>query len=71
MSNLDTVLSQLRQERAYIDQAISVLEAVTRNGASPKTKHSTTRVMSPVARRRIAAAQKARWAKWRKQQKAA
>lgn len=70
MPNLDSALTQLRQERARLDEAISALEAVTRNGASPKAKRLTTRVMSSAARRRIAAAQKARWAKWRKQQKA-
>ena len=71
MSNLDSVLSQLRQERARLDEAISALEAITHNGNSPKKYRPINRVMSPAARRRIAAAQKARWAKWRKRQKAA
>ena len=70
MSNLDSVLAQLRQERAGIEEAIAALEAITRNGSPPKTQRSTTRVMSPAARNRIAAAQKARWAKWRKQRTA-
>jgi len=70
MPNLDSLLSQLRQERAHLDEAISALEAVTNNGNSPRAHRAAKRVMSPAARKRIAAAQKARWAKWRKQRKA-
>lgn len=73
MANLGNAIQQLRQERKQaqsqlekLDSAISVLEGLTtnsptgaRNGAGPK------RVMSAAARRRIAQAQRTRWAKVR------
>ena len=79
MANLDNVLQQLRQEhnqaQSHIEklkEAISVIEGLAgrstgaaANGTRPR------RTMSAVARRRIARAQKARWAKFRSQQKAA
>ena len=71
MSNLSAVLAQLRAERDRLDQAIAALEGLVSNGASNKVNRPAKRVMSPAARRRIVAAQKARWAKWRKQQRAA
>ena len=76
MANLDNALQQLREERSQsqlqikkLDSAISVLEGlvgenrsrVIRNGAQPN------RVISAAARRRMAQAQRARWAKVRKQ----
>jgi hypothetical protein len=75
MANLDNAIQQLRQERKHaqlqiekLDSAISVLEGLTgsssvtptRNGSQPKRK------VSAAARRRMARAQKARWAKLRK-----
>jgi len=64
------LISELKQQRANLDAAISALESLN------VAKRSTTkagyaaltakRVMSPAARRRIAAAQKKRWAAWRK-----
>jgi len=71
MGNLDAVLIQLRQERNQLDAVITALEGLTRNGASGKSIGSAKRVLSPAARRRIAAAQKARWAAWHRKQKAA
>ncbi|MBV8475292.1 MAG: hypothetical protein JO249_01170 [Acidobacteria bacterium] len=73
MTNLSNVVKQLRKQREHtqgqleqLRQAISALEglAVGRNGVSPT---QSVRNISPAARRRIAAAQKARWAKWRQQ----
>ena len=61
MSNLDTVVKELQQERDRIDNAIEVLTSL--NSGAPKA--SPKRTMSAAARRRIAAAQKARWARQR------
>src|SRR5436305_11814762 len=75
MANLDNVLQQLRQEHNQaqsqiekLKEAISVIEGLAgrstgaaANGTRPK------RTKSAVARRRIARAQKARWAKLRKE----
>ena len=59
MPNLDSVLAQLRQERERLNAAIAALEGVTTNSGSRRT----TNRISAAGRRRIAAAQKARWAK--------
>lgn len=76
MANLDNAIQQLREEQKLaqlqvekLGSAIVVLEglagsssvATSRNGGQPK------RVVSAVARRRMARAQKARWAKLRKE----
>jgi hypothetical protein len=74
MSNFSIALQQLREERQQaqlqlekLDSAISVLEDLSgargsvggRNGVRPK------RVVSALARRRMAEAQRARWARTR------
>lgn len=68
-----SIVAQLRQELARIDQAISALEGLSqtapRRGRSPKTAAASQgirrgpRRMSAAARAKIAAAQRARWAK--------
>lgn len=75
MANLENAIEQLRQDRKQaqlqvekLDSAISVLAnlagsssaTASRNGAQPK------RTVSAAARKRMARAQKARWAKLRK-----
>jgi hypothetical protein len=73
MSELGAVLGQLRERRNHLaiemrqlDHAINALSKVSggvqkrRNGAQ-----APRRILSPSARRRIAAAQRARWAKVR------
>ena len=76
MSDLSNVLNQLRAERnraqqelEHLDNAISVLQRlVGRNGSVAAPNGSRPRRnMSPSARKRIADAQKSRWAKWHKQ----
>jgi hypothetical protein len=76
MSDLNNVLNQLRAERnlvqqelEHIDNAIYVLQRlVGRNGSVAAPNGSRPRRnMSASARNRIAAAQRARWAKWHKQ----
>lgn len=59
MTNLDIVVKQLQEERQRIDEAIQILSSL--NGTAPKA--SQPRTMSASARRRIAVAQRARWAK--------
>src|SRR5437764_6574138 len=71
MTNLSSVVGQLRNERMRVqgqlerlDQAISMLRNLS-NGS--RSTRGGTRNMSASARKRIAAAQKARWAKWHEQ----
>jgi hypothetical protein len=71
MPNLDAVLAQLKEERNRLSQAIAALEGVTSNGGSRKATGRGRRVLSPEARKRIVAAQRKRWAAYRKQKKAA
>jgi hypothetical protein len=71
MTNLSSVVSQLRDQRTQVqgqlerlDQAILLLGNLS-NGS--RSTRGGTRNMSPSARKRIADAQKARWAKWHQQ----
>ena len=70
MANLQSALQQLRDERKQaeqqietLDKAISAIEGIV--GRSPGTTRNgrTGRIVSAAARRRMAQAQKARWAK--------
>lgn len=63
MTDLGAVLEQLRQERAKLDKAIEALSGVV--GSSSGKPARAKRILSPAARRRIAAAQRARWAKFK------
>ena len=72
MANLDHVLQELRDERGrkqqqleQLDSAISVLEGLGGDN-STRTSSRAGRVVSALARRRMAAAQRARWARVRK-----
>src|SRR5713226_6186763 len=75
MANLTSALQQLREERKQakyqvekLDSAISVLEdLVGRNGSLTRTAAGGSRVVTATAHRRMAAAQRARWAKMRTQ----
>src|SRR5262249_34687566 len=79
MASLDNVLKQLRQERNQaqsevqkLEKAISAIEGLT--GKSLGTRANGTRpkkTMSAASRRKIALAQRARWAKFRKQSQTA
>ena len=60
MTQLSAVLAKLRYERARLDKAISALENV--NGRGPTKR----RGLSAAARAKIAAAQRKRWAKWKR-----
>jgi hypothetical protein len=77
MANLENALQQLRAERREsqlhvekLDQAISVIESLNGSGTSPDT-NQPKRIISAASRRKMALAQKARWAKLRNGSKAA
>jgi hypothetical protein len=72
MANLTNALQQLRAEQREaklhvekLGQAISVIESLNRSGTSRSGKQAT-RIISAASRRKMARAQKARWAKVRK-----
>jgi len=82
MSNLAQVVQQLRKERNQaqrrIEQLDAALKALSGVGSlrGVPTRHSRAqapgrkrRTMSAAARKRIAAAQRARWAKWKAAQR--
>lgn len=79
MLNLRKVVGQLKKEReqtqaklVQLDTALKVLADVrgTGSGANGRRVRSVSRrPMSSAAKKRIAAAQRARWAKWRAAQK--
>jgi small-conductance mechanosensitive channel len=79
MLNLSKVVRQLRSEReqtqAKLDQlntALKVLAEVGTAGSRAVSRQATSgkrRPMSAAAKKKIAAAQRARWAKWRAAQK--
>jgi len=70
MTNLEGIVQQLKKERDRLDAAIRALTALdgaagaSRQGGSPRR-----RTLSAAARRKIAAAQRARWAKIKAKQK--
>jgi hypothetical protein len=78
MGNLSHIVSQLQAQRKQVhaelsrlDAAINALQGLnTRNGsgAGPAISARPRRTMSVAARRRIAAAQKKRWALWKAKQ---
>jgi hypothetical protein len=71
MGNLSSALQQLRAERKQaqlqvekLDQAISVIDSLNGSGTVQQA-NQPTRVISQASRRKMARAQKARWAKIR------
>ena len=80
MGNLNNALQELRAERKQallqvekLDKAISVIESLNGTGTPQKvnkptgTTSASTRFMSKASRLKISAAQRARWAKIRKE----
>jgi hypothetical protein len=66
MANFDEVLKELEQERGRLDQAIQAIGDLvgrTRTGSIQARAKKTGRTVSAAARRKMAAAQRARWAK--------
>ena len=73
MGNLSSALQQLRMERKHaqarvesIDQAIAVIESLNGSGTFGKA-NQPTRIISKASRLKMAQAQRARWAKARKE----
>ena len=62
MTDLGAVLEQLKKERSQLDRAITALIGVV---GTPSTSGRGRHKLSVAARKRIAAAQRARWAKVR------
>ena len=80
MANLTGTLAQLRDERKKaqlqvqkLSEAISVIERLLgrKGGRTSGSGTGVKRILSPAAKRRISQAQKARWAKFRAQKRAA
>ncbi|HVI09805.1 MAG TPA: hypothetical protein VND65_16080 [Candidatus Binatia bacterium] len=70
MADLDAVLEQLKQERRRAEGELKQLDKVIRELSKVRTQASPDigakkNRLSPAARERIAAAQRARWAKVR------
>ena len=61
MTDLGAVLAQLKAERSKLDRAIAALSDVVGGSAASRGK----RILSVAARKRIADAQRARWAKFK------
>ena len=80
MLNLAQVVRQLKNERdetrarlSQLDNALKVLGTIGTGGSKAGRRRGisgTRRPMSAAAKKRIAAAQRARWAKWRSARKA-
>ena len=67
MSNLNKVVTSLRGEYARLEKEMErVRKALDALGRANGTRHRAKRVLSKEARRRIAEAQRLRWAKVRK-----
>lgn len=76
MPNLDKVVKSLVTEQRSLQSKLSQVEAAITalRGMSQNSRNASARpkrVLSIAARRRIAAAQRARWAKYKQQKKAA
>jgi hypothetical protein len=63
MDKIASIVQQLQQERARIDGALQALTGIGKGQRG--TARTGRRTLSPAARKRIAAAQRARWAKWK------
>ena len=73
--DIQSIVAQLRQEASHIEHAIAALVGLgsrpARRGRPPKGSQAKPasvkkrRHMSPAARKRISAAMKQRWAKWK------
>ena len=78
MANLGQILKQLQEQRSRakkeverLDEAIAAIQKLvgTNSGGATRKGPRARRKLSTATRRKIARAQKARWAKLRQQQK--
>lgn len=65
MVNMAGVIASLRKERERAAQQVQRLDAAIAALGKRAGKIQRKRTLSAAARRRIAAAQRARWAKWK------
>lgn len=75
MKGLESIVSQLREQRTnlvkelrHVDAALAVLGKLESGRSYTEPRRHGRRKMTAGARKRIAAAQKARWAAWRAKQ---
>jgi hypothetical protein len=68
LNQLQTHRTRIQQELARLDAAITALRG-TSHGLGKIRASKSRRTMSAAARRKIAKAQRERWAKWRTKQK--
>jgi hypothetical protein len=81
MPDLSSIVNQLRAQRRNVqreldrlDSAIRALQGLTTTNGATRTRlvaSKSHRTLSVTARRKIAAAQRARWAAWKAKQKRA
>jgi hypothetical protein len=78
MTSISQILGELQAQRKQaetelgrIDAAISALQGLGGKSDGSRAGGPRRRVMSAAARKRIADAQRARWAKWKAKQKKA
>jgi hypothetical protein len=75
--NVTQIITQLREERTALDEAIAVLERIARSGprgrgrpptwlSGETTGGGSKRVFSPATRKKMAEAQRRRWEAYRK-----
>ena len=63
--NIHQILDYLKAELSRLDGAVTALEGTRPGRGRPPKSAQQTRTMSPAARKRISAAMKLRWAKWK------
>ena len=72
MADFAKVLTELQQERSRLDQAIQAIGRLVGRDDDTKIRsakeNTPKRRLSAAARKRIAVAQRARWAKWKSNQ---
>jgi hypothetical protein len=71
LANLSKILKQLKAERGQVERQLSGLDAAIRAFASVHGGGKPGRKMSAKSRAKIAAAQRKRWAKFKRKKRAA
>ena len=64
MVNIAEVVKDLQREREVLDKAIAALAPLAGKNGAGSSSNSERRTLSAAARRKIAAAQRARWARF-------